>query len=172
MKLYRSTPRTRLEVGRPKAGNAHPVAACPGCQNAVQTNGVGRTAPLRETPSMLSRPAASPRSQRRGGGPGQLTLRPSGERAAPAQRGAIPEALRQASVRRSSARVISVLPPQGFASSRSHALVDARFRLSVREPEGEIVRWGPGRAWGAFLANGSIAATGRAAPGRRPPRIS
>src|ERR1700731_1449399 len=46
------------------------------------------------------------------------------------------------------------------------------FRVSVREPEREIVRWGPGRAWRAFLANGSIAATGRAAPGRRPPRIS
>ena len=60
---------------------------------------------------------------------------------------AIPEALRQASVRRSSGRSISVLPPRGYASSRSHALVDGRFRLSVREPEGEIVRRGPGRAW-------------------------
>ena len=28
-----------------------------------------------------------------------------------------------------------------------YVLVDGRFRLSVREPEGEIVRRGPGRAW-------------------------
>jgi len=95
-----------------------------------------------------------------------------GEWAAPAQQGAIPEALRQASVRRSSGLSTAVPLPRGHASSRNHALVDGTFRVSVREPEREIVRWGPGRAWGAFLANGSIAATGRAAPGRRPPRIS
>ena len=83
---------------------------------------------------------------------------------------AIPEALRQASVCRSSG--LSTSLPRGHASSRNHALVDGTFRVSVREPEREIVRWGPGRAWRAFLANGSIAATGRAAPGRRPPRIS
>ena len=88
------------------------------------------------------------------------------------RQGAIPEALRQASVRRSSGLSTAVPLPRGHASSRNHALVDGTFRVSVREPEREIVRWGPGRAWGAFLANGSIAATGRAAPGRRPPRIS
>ena len=88
------------------------------------------------------------------------------------RQGAIPEALRQASVRRSLGLSTSVPLPRGHASSRNHALVDGTFRVSVREPEREIVRWGPGRAWRAFLANGSIAATGRAAPGRRPPRIS
>jgi hypothetical protein len=85
---------------------------------------------------------------------------------------AIPEALRQASARRSSGLSTSVPLPRGHASSRNHALVDGTFRVSVREPEREIVRWGPGRAWCAFLANRSIAATGRAAPGRRPPHIS
>jgi hypothetical protein len=88
------------------------------------------------------------------------------------RQGAIPEALRQASVRRSSGRSTSVPLPRGHASSRTHALVDGTFRVLVREPEREIVRWGPGRAWHPFLANGSIAATGRAAPGRRPPRIT
>jgi hypothetical protein len=94
---------------------------------------------------------------------------PSVRRRLRCRQGAIPEALRQASVRRSSGLSTSVPLPRGHASSRNHALVDGTFRVSVREPEREIVRWGPGRAWRAFLANGSIAATGRAAPGRCPP---
>jgi hypothetical protein len=97
---------------------------------------------------------------------------PSCGRRLRSRQGAIPEALRQASVRRSTGRSTSVPLPRGHASSRSHALVDGTFRLSVREPEREIVRRGPGRAWRTFLPNGSIAATGTAAPGRRPPRIS
>jgi hypothetical protein len=88
------------------------------------------------------------------------------------RQGAIPEALRQAPVRRSSGLSTSLPLPRGHASSRNHALVDGTFRVSVREPEREIVRWGPGRALRACLASGSIAATGRAAPERRPPRIS
>ena len=66
------------------------------------------------------------------------------------RQGAIPEALRQASVRRSSGLSTSLPLPRGHASSRNHALVDGTFRVSVREPEREIVRWGPGRAWRGF----------------------
>ena len=46
------------------------------------------------------------------------------------------------------------------------------YRTKRRFVEGNLERAlseDPGRAWRAFLANGSIAATGRAAPGRRPP---
>jgi hypothetical protein len=66
------------------------------------------------------------------------------------RQGATPEALRQASVRRSSGRSTSVPPSRGYASSQSHALVAGTFRVSAREPEREIVRWGPGRAWRGF----------------------
>jgi hypothetical protein len=66
------------------------------------------------------------------------------------RQGAVPKGLRQASVRRSSGRSTSFPLPRGHASSRSHALVDGTFRVSVREPEREIVRWGPGRAWRGF----------------------
>ena len=87
------------------------------------------------------------------------------------RQGATPEALRQASVRRSSGRSTSVPPSRGYASSQSHALVAGTFRVSAREPEREIVRWVPVvHGVASLLANRSIAASGRAAPGRRPPR--
>jgi hypothetical protein len=85
-------PGLRKSIARSSSGRAREMAAAPPAKSVIYA---ALAYPPGGSPSISLIP---PKARA-----GQLTPRPSGERAAPAQQGAIPEALRQASVRRSSA---------------------------------------------------------------------